>query len=153
MTDLGNRYALSALKAKRASLAGEIAAMKKKLAWAEDSLRHVDACLMLLEPTGDPSAIPAKRPQKRVKLFRQGELSGSLLAILRASRVPLSTIEVVAALIERGGLSDDAKAALAPRVRGNLSYLESLGRIAKLGHGRGARWTSKMSPVIPRAVA
>lgn len=153
MTDLGNRYALSALKAKRAEMAGEAAQLKKKLKWLEDSLRHIDASLMIFDPVGDPATIPAKRPQKRVKLFRQGELSGSLLAILRLSKAPLSTADVVSALIDQGGFRDDAKAGLAPRVRGNLSYLESQGRIVKLGRGRAARWTSKMNPAIPRAVA
>jgi hypothetical protein len=54
----GNRYALHALKDKRATLAGEIADLKKQLAWRVQQLDHVDACLTIFEPTGDPAAIP-----------------------------------------------------------------------------------------------
>jgi len=64
MNELGNKYALAALKDQRARLAGEIASLKKRLAWAEDHIRHVDASLQLLDPQLFPNLIPAKRPQK-----------------------------------------------------------------------------------------
>ncbi len=56
MTDneLGNRYALHALRDKRATLAGEIADLKKQLAWRVSQLDHVDACLNIFEPGFDP---------------------------------------------------------------------------------------------------
>lgn len=58
----GDRYALAALRDKRATLAGEIADMKKRLKWAEDALGHVDACLRLMDPEADPTSLPTKRP-------------------------------------------------------------------------------------------
>lgn len=139
-TENGNRYAITALKIKRAELAGEIAALKKKLEWAEDSLRHIDASLMLFEPTGDPTSVPARRPQKRVKLFRQGELSRMVVDALRRGGKPLSLHDIVSALLVEGTHSEEARPGLTPRVRSNLNYLESRKRVGKAGHGRDSRW-------------
>ncbi|HVZ27740.1 MAG TPA: hypothetical protein VG798_03710 [Rhizomicrobium sp.] len=153
MTDLGNRYALSALRAKRGELAGEIAQLKKKLAWAEDSLRHIDASLAILDPARDPAEIPAKRPQKRVKLFRQGQLGALILAALRQAKTPQTTGEVVTAVLAACGHGEGARPGLAPRVRGNLAYLEGAGRVKKLNRGRQARWAINPGPAVRLAFA
>jgi hypothetical protein len=52
-------------------LAGEIADLKKQLAWRVQQLDHVDARLTIFEPSGDPSTIPAKLVRRQVKLFRR----------------------------------------------------------------------------------
>lgn len=78
MNETGNKYALAALKDKRATLAGELAQLRNKLAWAESQLKHLDATIGIFEPNLDPDSIPNKHPRKRVKLFRQGELGLSL---------------------------------------------------------------------------
>jgi len=142
-TENGNRYALTALKDKRATLAGEIAALKKQIAWRVEALSHVDGCLRLLEPDGDPSTIPAKRPYRRVKLFRQGELGRMILDALRRAGKPLGTHAVVTALLAEGGHSEDARPAMTPRVRGNLCYLEKAGKVNKAGRGKDVVWHLK----------
>jgi hypothetical protein len=43
----GNKYALAALKYKRASLAGEIVSLEKTLAWKRSQLEKLDATLDL----------------------------------------------------------------------------------------------------------
>lgn len=136
-----NKYALAALKDKRATLAGEIAQLKNKLAWAESQLKHVDATIGLFEPNLDPSAIPAKRPKKRIKLFRQGELGRLILDALRTADGPLRTQDVVTAIMLAQGHDEAARTALAPRVRGNLQYLQTKAKtVAKIGSGTAARW-------------
>ena len=82
MNEAGNRYALAALKDRRATLAGEIVDLKKQLAWRVSQLDHVDACLTIFEPGFDIKAIGIKRPRKRVKLFRQGELGRLIIDAL-----------------------------------------------------------------------
>lgn len=139
-TDTGNRYALTALRDKRATLAGEIADMKKRLKWAEEALGHVDACLRLLDPEIDPGSLPAKRVIRRVKLFRQGELGRMILDALRRAGRPQSTHAIVTALLEVGGHGDAARPAMTPRVRGNLAYLEKAGKLAKAGRGKAVTW-------------
>ena len=57
----GNRYALSALKDRRATLSGQIYDLKKRLAVAQTQLDHIDACLTIMEYPGDPAGIPMHR--------------------------------------------------------------------------------------------
>ena len=137
----GNRYALHALRDKRATLAGEIADLKKQLAWRVSQLDHVDACLTIFEPGFDPDKIELKRPRKRVKLFRQGELGRLIIDALRRAGKPLGTHEVVSALLAEGGYGESARQSLAPRVRGNLAYLEKSGKVSKSGRGSSVRWS------------
>lgn len=140
-TDNGNRYALVALKDKRATLAGEIAHLKKQLDWRQKALDHVDACLTLFEPGFDVSAIGAKRPRQRVKLFRQGELGRLILDTLRRAEKPLGTHQIVSAFLTAGGHGEAARSAMTPRVRGNLAYLEKAGKITKTGSGKAVQWS------------
>jgi hypothetical protein len=140
MNELGNKYAVAALRDQRARLSGEIAALKKQIAWKQGQLSHLDATLAIFEPGADPSAIPNKRPQKRVKLFRQGELGRLIIDALRRAEKPLQTQEIVTALIAETGHNESARAALMPRVRGNLAYLQKSGRVTKAGRGMSVTW-------------
>jgi hypothetical protein len=137
----GNKYALAAMKDQRARLAGEIITLQKRLAWAQEQIRHVDASLQLLDPQLFPDLIPAKRPQKRIKLFHQGELSRLVIDALRRAGKPLGTHAVVTAVLAAGGHGEAARPALAPRVRGNLAYQEGRGAVTKVGKARSATWT------------
>jgi hypothetical protein len=141
MNELGNRYALAALKRQRGLLAGEIATLKKRLAWAEGQLVHVDATIHLLDPAIVTDALPTVRPQKRIKLFRQGELGRLIIDALRRAGKPLGTADVVSAVMAAGKHAEPARAALAPRVRGNLAYLEKSAKVAKRGRGSSVTWT------------
>jgi hypothetical protein len=89
MTDRsrGDRYALSALRDRRASIASEIVRTERKVRHLKESLVHVDAILLLLDPSANPEAIPTKRPVKRIKLFRQGELGRMLLGAHSRARI------------------------------------------------------------------
>jgi hypothetical protein len=132
----GDGYALSALKQKRAGLASEIVQTERHLRHLKESLVHVDATLLLLDPAGNPEAIPNKRllPQ-RIKLFRQGELGRMILGVLRDAQRELSTAEIVSGVLAAGEHGEDARPAMAPRVRGNLAYLERRGVVRKSGNG------------------
>jgi len=85
MNDKGNRYALTALRDKRAGLAGEIVQLERQLRHRREALGHVDATLRLLDPSVEIDAIPNKRLTKRIKLFRQGELGRLIVGVLRES--------------------------------------------------------------------
>jgi hypothetical protein len=136
----GDRYALSALKNRRATIASEIVSLERQIRHCKESLVHVDATLRLLDESVDIDAIPNKRPPKRIKLFRQGELGRMILDALRNADGELGTGEIVTALLEAGGHGESARRAVGGRVRGNLAYLEKRGKITKTGEGRGARW-------------
>jgi hypothetical protein len=140
-SELGNRYALHALRDKRATLAGEIAGLKKQLAWRASQLDHVDACLTIFEPGFDPQKIGLKRPRKRIKLFRQGDLGRLMVDALRRAGKPLGTHEVVSALLAEGGYGESARPSLTPRVRGNLSYLHKSNKVICSGRGKSVGWS------------
>lgn len=141
MNENGNRYALAALKDKRATIAGEIAQLRNKLQWAESQLKHLDATIQIFEPGCDPDAIPNKRPKKRIKLFRQGELGRLILDALRTADGPMRTQDIVSAILIAQGHDETARTAIAPRVRGNLQYLmNKAGTVSKIGGGGDARW-------------
>jgi hypothetical protein len=139
--DRGARYALSALRKKRAELASEIVHLERQLRHRKDSLGHVDATLRLLDPSIDTKEIPNKRYVKRVKLFRQGELGRMILGALRdGNGQPVTTAAVVTAILKAGGHGEAARTALAPRIRSNLAYLERRRLVTKLGDRTSACW-------------
>jgi hypothetical protein len=99
MNENGNRYALAALKERRASIDGEMRECERRLRYFRETLGHLDATLALFDPEGNPKAIRAKRPYKRVKLFGAGKLSRLILDALRKAERPLSAPEVTAAVV------------------------------------------------------
>ena len=136
----GDRYALAALRDKRAVLASEIVQLERQLRHRKEALGHVDATLRLLDPSVDIDAIPTKRPRKRVKLFRQGELGRMIVGTLREADQPLSTQAITTAIIKAGGHGESARPSVMSRVRGNLAYLHNREKVAKSGSGKDVRW-------------
>jgi hypothetical protein len=140
MNENGNKYALAALKDKRATLAGEIADLKKRLAWRQSQLDHVDATLTIFEPGFDVDAIGVKRPKKRVKLFAQGQLGRTIMDVLRRAEKPTGTHDVVTGLLMALGHEESARNALTPRARSNLAYLQKAKKVTKAGRGMKVVW-------------
>lgn len=137
----GDRYALSALKNKRATIASEIVQTERHLRHLRESLVHVDAALLILDPSAAPESIRNKRPTRRVKLFRQGELGRMIIDTLRQADRPVSTREIVDDALRTGGHGEDARKAIAGRIRGNLAYQERRGVVSKSSRGKNAAWS------------
>ena len=113
----GDRYALSALRNRRALLSAEIVQLEGQLRHRRNMLVHDDATLKLLDPSIETDDIPNKRLPKRIKLFRQGELGRMILGVLRdADGQPISTAAIVTAIIRAGGHGEAARPTVAPRV-------------------------------------
>jgi hypothetical protein len=137
----GSRYAISALKNKRATLAAEIVHLERQVRSRKDGLQHVDACLRLLDPTLPVEEIPNKRIVKHVNIFRQGELSRLVVGVLReADGKPLSTPEIAAAIMDKGGIDHEARNVVRVRVRSNLGYLQRRRKVTKVGDRTTAQW-------------
>jgi hypothetical protein len=136
MADRGYRYALSALMRKRGSLASEIIQAQRKLRHLKEAIGNVDATLRLLDPSISTDDIPNKRPTKRVKLFRHGELNRLVRDALRDAGKPVSCQEIVSRLMKAGGYGEESRPAIRSRVRGNLAYLERNGEVRKSGEQR-----------------
>lgn len=140
MNELGNRYALAALKDKRATIASEIVQLERQIRHRKEMLIHVDASLLILDPDADPDAIPLKKIG-HIKLFRQGELGRMITDALRGFDKPVNTSEVVTAILAQGGHGEAARQAVGRRVRGNLTYLERTGRVIRAGCGASVLWS------------
>ncbi len=140
MNENGNRYAIHALKERRATIDGEMRECERKLRYLREALTHLDATLALFDPDGNPKAIRAKRPYKRVKLFGAGKLSRLILDALRTAERPLSAPEVTAAVVAELDYGPEASAGMATRVRATLSYLAKRGGLVKEGQHRTALW-------------
>ncbi|MBL8564981.1 MAG: hypothetical protein JNM89_04625 [Hyphomicrobiaceae bacterium] len=137
----GSRYAVSALRHKRASIASEIIQVERKLQFLKSSLVHVDATLKLLDPDTDPEAIPNKRPPQRIRLFRQGELSRLVFDALRRGPETGSKLQdIVSNALAAGGHDETARPAVAGRVRSTLAYLEKSGKVRRSGKLKETVW-------------
>ena len=83
MNDTSNKYAFAALKDKRATLAGEIALLKRRTKMKLELLAHVDATIKVFEPDYDVDKIPLKRPRSHVNLFPSHDRSPCFTIMLR----------------------------------------------------------------------
>lgn len=141
VSDKGNKYAIAALKDRRATMAGEIIQFKEAIRYREEQLAHLDATLRVLDPSYRADTLPPKR-LRRVKLFGGGELNRLILDALRCAKgKPLSTPDIADAIIAAKGYGEEAKHALIRRVRANLSYLLRQRRaVVKTGDRLTAKW-------------
>jgi hypothetical protein len=140
-TDNGNKYALAALKHKRASLAGEIVSLEKSLAWKRNQLEHVDATLAIFGEA-DADRIKPVKPYKRVPLFKQGELAQLVRDALRKAGKPLTLSQVVANIVAELGHGEEAIPAMRHRVRASLQYLSREKQsVTKSGNGTHVLWS------------
>jgi hypothetical protein len=89
----GNRYAIHALKDRRATMAGEIVEFKQGIADREEQLSHLDATLRILDPSCRSDSIPPKK-LRRVKLFGNGELNRLIADALRRAEKPLGSADI-----------------------------------------------------------
>jgi hypothetical protein len=143
MNDNGNKYALAALKDRRARLAGEIFALKKQIQAKLGQMAHLDATMVLFDPEAHPSSIRPKRvvAYQRVPLFSHGELGRSILDVLReADGVPLAGREIAARVMTKLNQPASAKMAMTSRVGSNLTYLKKQSKVVKVGDKQSARW-------------
>jgi hypothetical protein len=102
MNEKGNRYAICALKDRRATMAGEIVQMKEGIRHREEQLIHLDATPRVLDPSYRADSIPPKR-LRRVKLFGNGELNRLIADALRRAEKSLGSADIAAAIVEAKG--------------------------------------------------
>ena len=72
--------------------------------------------------------------------LREPDIRPLILGVLRDANGPVSTAQIVKAILAAGGHVQSAKSAVAPRVRGNLTYQERRGLVVKMGAGKTVRW-------------
>jgi hypothetical protein len=140
---MADPHVISALRAKRAELAGLIDALERQVGQLRADLIHVDGVLRLYQPERDPEEIKPKQFRGRNRYFDRGELSRLCREAFRDAEGPLSVADIVSSVIAskrfdpgdrvlRDRIDDLVKAALGPMRR--------TGSVEKIGQGRGVRW-------------
>jgi hypothetical protein len=131
MNEKGNRYAIHALKDRRATMAGEIVQMKEGIRYREEQLSHLDAVLRELDPSYRVDSIPPSG--YGASSIRQRGINRLIADALRRAEKPLGSADIAEAIVTEKGYGRDSIHALTRRVRANLSYLLRNKRVVKTG--------------------
>jgi hypothetical protein len=136
-------YAISALRDRRARLAGQIEATERTLAKQRSDLATIDATLRLFHPDANPAHVTAIRPVFRSVWFRHGEHSRLCREALARACGPMPTREVIEYMMRAKGFDRDdrsLRAQVAMLTRNCLARLERKGVIRKFMVEPDAWW-------------
>jgi hypothetical protein len=138
---MGEPHVISALRAKRAELHGDLIAAQKCLEKLRDDLDAIDRTLRVFDPRQHPEKIRPVVKRKGDRLFAYGECTRAILNTLRDAPEPM-TVDQVA---ERVALdcriateAPDVAATLLWRVRAAVDRLGKRGVL--VASGKPARW-------------
>ena len=142
---MADPHVISALREKRALVAGLIEKLERKLERHRADLTHIDGVLRLFQPEHDPASIKPKRTYvRRTRYFARNELSRLCMDALRAADGGLLTTDEIAGRIIATKGFDAADAALRKAIGEQcLALLRSFrkqGTVEQVGLGRGLRW-------------
>ncbi len=125
---------ISALREKRALVAGLIEKLERKLEQHRADLTHIDGVLRLFQPDRDPGEIKAKRTYtRRTRYFARNELSRFCMNALRAANGALVTTDDIAGQVIAAKGFNAADAALRKAIGE-----QCLARISQRGRCIGA---------------
>jgi hypothetical protein len=121
-----NEHVLSALSRKRAELAGELGRLTDLIDNLREDLLCVDRAIRIFDPAAVPGDIKPVRKLLRgpsPRVFRHGDFSRAILAVLRDASAPMNAKEIAATLSASHGLPTDPGAikGMIDRVRGMLA--------------------------------
>jgi len=142
---MADTHVISALREKRALVAGLIGKLERKLEQHRADLTHIDGVLRLFQPDRDPDEIKPKRTYaRRTRYFARNELSRLTLEAFRdAGSKLLSTDEIASRVIGAKGFNA-AEAALRKAIGEQaltmLRAFRKRGTVEQIGLGRGVRW-------------
>jgi hypothetical protein len=97
-------YAISALRDKRARLAGAIEVAERALVKQREELATLDATLRLFHPDADPNHVTPIRPMVRLTMFRHGEQRRLCQEAIRDAGTPIPTRLVCEYLMRAKGV-------------------------------------------------
>ena len=140
---MAESHVVTGLVAKRAELAGRIAACRRELAHLEADVGNLDGAIKLFAPDYKLEGLRAKPAGRRNRLFIQGECQRLILEIFREAPAPLSAGRLAEALARRKGLeaSPAVSEALRKSALGAVKRLAGKGVIEAAGtDGGGKTW-------------
>ena len=134
--------AFHALKRLHATIGGQIKANRKEAARLAEDMRHIEAVLRMLVPGFNVASIAAKRRNQENPYFRKGEIFRHVLGILREAPAPMTTREIVIALLRSRGAVEPSSAAIRTMFGAVATSLRNhQGKtIEKVGIGSPKKW-------------
>jgi hypothetical protein len=87
-------HVISALRAKRAELSGDVLAAQKRLEKLRDDLDAVDRTLRIFDPNQSPGSIRPVVKRKGDKLFAYGECTRAIMNALRVASEPITAQQI-----------------------------------------------------------
>jgi hypothetical protein len=142
---MAEAHVISALRLKRAEIAGQIHDLEKKIARSRVALANLDATICLFSPGVNPDEIQPKRVYRRTRYFANNELYRLIMDNLRLASGPIATSEIATEGMRAKGAADDDKAFKAlvtERVVSILGKLAKRGEVVKTGTSRNAKWAA-----------
>jgi hypothetical protein len=101
---MADPHVISALREKRALVAGLIEKLERKLEQHRADLTHIDGVLRLFQPDRDPAEIKPKRTYRRTRYFARNELGRLCMDALRDAPGLITTDDIAAQVIAAKGL-------------------------------------------------
>jgi hypothetical protein len=95
---------LAGLIRKRATLSGEIEALRTRVANLQADLAHLDAVIRIMDPASDPEAIRPKVPRNRCDWFGRGELARLAMDAVREAPESVAALDIARTVMLRKGL-------------------------------------------------
>lgn len=140
---MGEPHVITALRAKRAEMAGEIRELERRARYYRGKLAHLDETIRLFDADLDPSTIPARRPHRKGGYFNAGELSRFVQEYLRDHPEPVPASEIALAAMRKKELPMDARhliGGIKGMVTVVLRSMAKRGAAMKVGDGIATRW-------------
>jgi len=137
-----NHHALSALKEKRSTFAGEIIDFEKRAARRRAQFSHLDAVIKIMDPAFDLDSLPVKHVSTKPKMFGRGEITRVVYDILRTASGPLTVPEITNAAMPMLGKDETQRMPISRQIRNKLNYhMTKRQTVKRVGEGRDARWS------------
>src|SRR5215208_5281077 len=139
-----SEIAINALRDKRAELAGQVIHHQHEIEKLRVALGHLDATLKLFAPDSKPEHIlPKYRRPRRSEYLGHSEIRRRCLDAMRDGAVVAADAIVTTMMCDKKLDADGdhrLRSDLLKRTLRALDALRRLGRIEKIGAGRGVRW-------------
>ena len=126
---MADPHVISALRARRAELSGELIAAEKRILQLREDIAGLDRTIRVFDPTAEPHTIRPILRRKKPTLIPRGQCSRAVLDMLRHADSPMTAREIAAQLAARYQMDAsnmDAMKALVAKVRNTLARQKGL---------------------------
>jgi hypothetical protein len=134
---MAEAHVMTALRGKRAELAGTVMQLEQQLMQRRADLAHLDATMRLFDPSFQPKQIRPKLRRARNSWFRPGECLRLIYDQLREASEPLTTRALAEQIIRLKAIpttDDDGRERIQKTLLGSLNRAnETIRRIETTG--------------------